>query len=235
MGLFDKKYCSVCDNKIGLLGNRKLADGNLCKDCAKKLSPWFTERKQTSVEEIKQQLSYREENNQKLSSFHPDKVMGDRYKVMIDTASGYFTVTDAKDLLKANPDLVEIKNITGCDVDIDETRRELYRTTSDGKRVSYNPPRYESDYDFTVVIHVNHPYFHEMRMKLNTLPVEVLDTPGLFSNTSQYMHYKDMAEDIKNTLMQYVKQSTDTVWICLHCGSPGNTGKFCISCGAART
>ena len=36
MGLFDKKYCDICGEKIGLLGNRKLEDGNLCKDCAKK-------------------------------------------------------------------------------------------------------------------------------------------------------------------------------------------------------
>ena len=41
MGLFDKKVCDICGEKIGLLGNRKLDDGNLCKDCAKKLSPWF--------------------------------------------------------------------------------------------------------------------------------------------------------------------------------------------------
>ena len=41
MGLFDKKICDICGEKIGLLGNRKLDDGNLCKNCAKKLSPWF--------------------------------------------------------------------------------------------------------------------------------------------------------------------------------------------------
>lgn len=35
MGLFDKKFCDICGEKIGLLGNRKLEDGNLCKDCAK--------------------------------------------------------------------------------------------------------------------------------------------------------------------------------------------------------
>ena len=37
MGLFDRKYCSVCGEKIGLLGNRKLEDGNLCKSCAGKV------------------------------------------------------------------------------------------------------------------------------------------------------------------------------------------------------
>ena len=32
MGLFDKKYCDICGEKIGLLGNRKLENGNLCKN-----------------------------------------------------------------------------------------------------------------------------------------------------------------------------------------------------------
>ena len=43
--LFEKKECSVCGGEIGLLGNRKLEDGNLCKDCAAKLSPWFSDRR----------------------------------------------------------------------------------------------------------------------------------------------------------------------------------------------
>ncbi|URW86485.1 DUF4428 domain-containing protein [Blautia wexlerae] len=60
MGLFDKKICDICGEKIGLLGNRKLDDGNLCKDCAKKLSPWFEERRHSTVEDIKRQLEYRE-------------------------------------------------------------------------------------------------------------------------------------------------------------------------------
>ena len=36
MGLFDKKFCDVCGEKIGMLGNRKLEDGNhlqgLCEE-----------------------------------------------------------------------------------------------------------------------------------------------------------------------------------------------------------
>ena len=36
MGLFDKKYCDVCGEKIGLLGNKKLEDG---KDIFKELKP----------------------------------------------------------------------------------------------------------------------------------------------------------------------------------------------------
>lgn len=56
MGLFDKKNCDICGEKIGLLGNRKLDDGNLCKNCASKLSPWFEERRHSTVEDIKRQL-----------------------------------------------------------------------------------------------------------------------------------------------------------------------------------
>ena len=62
MGLFDafkKKECSICGGEIGLLGNRKLEDGNMCKNCAAKLSPWFSERRSSTVEEIKAQLDYR--------------------------------------------------------------------------------------------------------------------------------------------------------------------------------
>lgn len=49
MGLFDKKYCDICGDKIGILGNRKLEDGNMCKECARKMSPWLTGRKGYSL------------------------------------------------------------------------------------------------------------------------------------------------------------------------------------------
>ena len=35
--LFEKKECAICGGEIGLLGNRKLEDGNMCKACAAKL------------------------------------------------------------------------------------------------------------------------------------------------------------------------------------------------------
>jgi hypothetical protein len=62
MGIFDKKFCDLCGEKIGLLGNRKLEDGNMCGNCAKKLSPFTTDRRRTSVADIKQHLAYREAN-----------------------------------------------------------------------------------------------------------------------------------------------------------------------------
>ena len=167
MGLFDKKYCDICGEKIGLLGNRKLEDGNLCKDCAKKLSPWFSDRRRSTVEDIKGQLAYREENREKAAQFRTTRSFGEDWKVLLDEEHRWFTVTRARDLAEANPDILDFDAITGCRMDIDESRTELTREDADGKDVSYVPPRYEYSYDFDVIISVRHPYFDEMRFRLN--------------------------------------------------------------------
>lgn len=171
MGLFDKKYCDICDEKIGLLGNRKLEDGNLCKDCAKKLSPWFSDRRRSTVEDIKGQLAYREENREKAAQFRTTRSFGEDWKVLLDEDDRWFTVTRARDLAEANPDILDFDAITGCRMDIDESRTELMREDADGKDVSYVPPRYEYSYDFFLVISVRHPYFDEMRFSLNSSSV----------------------------------------------------------------
>lgn len=171
MGLFDKKYCDICGEKIGLLGNRKLEDGNLCKDCAKKLSPWFSDRRRSTVEDIKGQLSYREENREKAAQFRTTRSFGEDWKVLLDEDHRWFTVTRARDLAEANPDILDFDAITGCRMDIDESRTELTREDTDGKDVSYVPPRYEYSYDFFLVISVRHPYFDEMRFSLNSSSV----------------------------------------------------------------
>lgn len=167
MGLFDKKYCDICGEKIGLLGNRKLEDGNLCKDCAKKLSPWFSDRRRSTVADIKEQLAYREENREKAAQFRTTRSFGEDRKVLLDEDDRWFTVTRARDLAEANPDILDFDAITGCRMDIDESRTELTREDADGKDVSYVPPRYEYSYDFDVIISVRHPYFDEMRFRLN--------------------------------------------------------------------
>ena len=74
--LFEKKECSICGGEIGLLGNRKLEDGNMCKDCAAKLSPWFSDRRNSTVQEITEQLQYREQNQEELRSFRAARSKG---------------------------------------------------------------------------------------------------------------------------------------------------------------
>lgn len=173
MGLLDKKYCDICGEKIGLLGNRKLEDGNLCKDCAKQLSPWFSDRRRSTVEDIKRQLAYREENRGRASQFRTTRSYGEDCKVLLDEEHRWFTVTRARDLADANPDILDYTALTGCRVDIDESRTEQKREGPDGKEVSYNPPRYEYSYDFEVIISVNNPYFDEMKFRLNNSSVYI--------------------------------------------------------------
>lgn len=70
--LFEKKECAICGGEIGLLGNRKLEDGNMCKACAAKLSPWFDERRHSTVAQIEEQLEYREANKENVAVNRPD-------------------------------------------------------------------------------------------------------------------------------------------------------------------
>ena len=173
MGLFDKKFCDICSSKIGLLGNRKLEDGNLCKDCAAKLSPWFSDRRKSTVAEIREQLAYREQNRMAVAQFNITRSIGRSTKVLLDENARCFMVTSSRDLAQANPDVIDFSQVTGCDLDVKEHRRELRHADRDGRQVSYIPPRYEYSYDFYMIISVNHPYFDEIRFKLNTSTVNV--------------------------------------------------------------
>ena len=169
--LFEKKNCDICGGEIGLLGNRKLEDGNCCKECAKKLSPWFAERRHSTVAEIRQQLADREANRERVAAFHRTRTYGKTMMVYMDEDAGKFMVTDARDLEKANPDVLDFSQVTACDLDIREAKNEVYRQVRDeeGKlqNESYSPRRYRYSYDFRMKIGVNHPYIEEMDFSLS--------------------------------------------------------------------
>ena len=71
--MFEKKICGICGGEIGLLGNRKLEDGNMCKNCAAKLSPFFSDRRSSTLEQIREQLAYREDQHKRIFSFFPHR------------------------------------------------------------------------------------------------------------------------------------------------------------------
>ena len=171
--IFEKKYCDVCGNEIKILGNRKLEDGNLCKDCAEKLSPWFDERRHSTVEQIKAQLAYREENRPKAAAFNTTRSYGRcPSKLLIDEGNGTFMITSAADFAKSNPDVLELTQITSTYLDVQEHKSEQKKKDAEGKMVSYNPPRYEYSYDFYMKFSVNHPYIDDMRFRLNPSAVK---------------------------------------------------------------
>ncbi|HHU53118.1 MAG TPA: DUF4428 domain-containing protein [Clostridiaceae bacterium] len=170
--LFKSKNCDVCGEKIKLLGNRKLEDGNICSKCAKKLSPFFSERRKSTLLEIKEQLQYRAENEQDLNNFTPTRIFGNNTKIMIDEKSRKFIVTSRKNWQEYNPDLISLDQITYCNLKVDEDKREIYREDKEGKRVSYEPRRYEYKYAFWIEIGIQSPWFDEIRFELSTIRPE---------------------------------------------------------------
>ena len=233
MGLFDKKYCSICGEKIGLLGNRKLEDGNLCKNCAAKLSHWFSERRSSTVEQIRQQLEYREANKEKVAAFHTTRTLGDKYKVLLDEDARKFIVTSSNSLQNANPDVLDFADVTGCTSRVNESKTEIMREMPDGKKESYIPKRYKYDYDFYVTVNVNNPYFNEMEFQINDRLVDDKDSP-------EYSSYQEMCTEIRDVLMQVrqdVRNSSapKKPVVCPHCGAtttPTANGT-CEFCGGA--
>ena len=195
MGLFDKKFCDICGEKIGLLGNKKLEDGNMCKDCAKKLSPFFSDRRSSTIDEIKQQLAYREQNKSALAAFRPNLTFGDSKKIYVDTVNGNFVVStySPNNWKEENPDVMALSSIMSCNLKIDEDKDEIYTQGKDGQRVSYNPPRYEFYYNFILEFAVNNPYFDDFRVQLNTFRIEGM-------GTMEYNKYQQMAMEVINTL-----------------------------------
>ena len=171
MGLFEKKYCDICGNKIGLLGKRKLSDGLLCKDCAGKLSPWFSDRRHTNLAEIREQLAYREANKESVQRFAISRSIGDYTKLLIDDMAKKFTVASGSSPLSGNPDILDFSQAVSCNLRIDPFRTEKKQTV-DGKQVSYQPPRYEYSYTMYATIRVaGNPYFDEMKINIGNGPI----------------------------------------------------------------
>ena len=178
--IFEKKECSICGGEIGLLGNRKLEDGNCCKNCVQKLSPWFDDRRHSTVDQIKQQLAYREENRAALATFRPTVSFGERYTLRVELVNGVptrFVIERNNSYMEENADLISFRDVTSFNIDVHESEEELMRRNSQGEEVSYVPPRYQYSYDFYAEIHINHPYFGEISFQLNRNSVD-LETIG---------------------------------------------------------
>lgn len=222
MGLFDKKYCDICGEKIGLLGNKKLKDGNMCKKCQSKLSPFFRERRESTVSEIKEQLEYREANKNALSAFHVTSTFGDDFKIYIDEADKKFVVTRAaiNKFSEVNPDIIDFSQVVSFDVSIDEDEKEVKYNDAEGNYKSFLPQRFAYSYDFEVKIMVNHPYFNEITFNLNSSSVDneaetSVDLDGIAPEQYKVagfgLNQTSNKEEVKNSeeYRKYIKQTEE--------------------------
>ena len=225
MGLFDvfkKKDCEICGKEVGLLGYKKLEDGEICKDCVKLLSPWFDDRRHSTVEQIKRQIAAREENRCELQAWSHDLCFGEWQKIYIRMENGVpasFVVSSDSDYKDANADIVSFADVSSCDVDIRESHTELMQTNANGERVSYSPPRFEYDYDFYIKLGITGiEYIDDIRFRINrsTLHLETTQRHAgrglLFSQAFDPMHYPEYRE---------YKAVCDTIAEIISCGQRG--------------
>ena len=225
MGLFDvfkKKDCEICGKEVGLLGYKKLEDGEICKDCVKLLSPWFDDRRHSTVEQIKRQIAAREENRCELQAWSHDLCFGEWQKIYIRMENGVpesFVVSSDSNYKDANADIIHFADVSSCDVDIRESHTELMQTNANGERVSYSPPRFEYDYDFYIKLGITGiEYIDDIRFRINrsTLHLETTQRHAgrglLFSQAFDPMHYPEYRE---------YKAVCDTIAEIISCGQRG--------------
>lgn len=214
MGLFDvfkKKDCEICGKEVGMFGYKKLEDGEICKDCVKLLSPWFNDRRHSTVEQIKAQLEAREHNKLALETWQYSIALGDYYTMYVKTKADVpisFVVSNTANFRENNADILAFLWVTSCTPDIRESRNELKQTNAQGEKVSFNPPRYEYRYDFYIKLDIQGcPYIDDMRFRINSSTVEletVMPKATLFGAAQsfdpmlypEYRKYQTMLDEI---------------------------------------
>ena len=173
-GLFEKKYCDFCGEKLGVFGSTTLAEGgHICKSCASQLSPWWSIGKSTSVTDVHEHLMYRKENQQKVADFTVTRSIGDRYKVLFDDDAKKIIITSASDYSKTNPDVFDFADVSAASWEINESKTEITTKDQDGKTKSYDPKRYTYRYDFYITVYVKNPYFGTIKFKVNSSYVSI--------------------------------------------------------------
>jgi hypothetical protein len=195
MGLFGKKVCDACGEKLGFGGNRKLEDGSICKACASRLSPFTSEESKITVAEVKAHLAYREANKGQVAAFNATRTLGDKTKVLLDDGAGKFIVTTSDNWKAENPDVIPFSQVTECKIDIRESRKEIMSEDFDGNPVSYNPPKFDLDYAFWVKLQIKSPYFNEIEFKLNSNRIEKRES-------AEYSEFDRTVTEIKQALTQ---------------------------------
>lgn len=194
MGLFDTKYCSICGNKVGLLGGTKLDDGYLCKDCTAKLSPYFSRRHQT-VDTIRKHLAYREANAKALSSLQISGNYGDSQKIWIDSANRRFVIARTSDFARTNPDIFSFNDVITIEKVLKEEQEEQKTKDAQGNEISYNPPRFEYSTSYHVHMSVrNADIADDIRIELYREK-----TSGTYHD-DEFFRYNELTNEAINTI-----------------------------------
>ncbi len=113
MGLFEKKFCSICGDKVNMLTQQKLSDGYLCSDCKHKLGSFTSGWKQRNVDDVKAHLELREQNKQKYQQFNCSATAGGRNNsIQVDFNNRWFIFAiNNRDYKSGNPQIFEFSQL----------------------------------------------------------------------------------------------------------------------------
>ena len=111
MGLFEKKYCDLCGDKVNALTRQKLSDGYLCSDCKHKLSSLSSVWKNRTLDDVKAHLEQREQNRQKYSAFVQSASAGTNEKLVVDFNNRKFYFTIGRDFKNSNPEIFDFSQL----------------------------------------------------------------------------------------------------------------------------
>ena len=116
------------------------------------------------IDEIRQQLAYRESNQAQLEGFRPTKTFNEGMVIYLDDVSRRFVITRSSDYKKGNPDLIDCAKVLSAEYTVNEDRDEIYE--DEKERKSYDPPKYKYEYTFNMKLTVDHPYFDTIRFEV---------------------------------------------------------------------
>ena len=196
MARLDRQYCDICSSVLPSFGYMRLADGSMCMDCNKKISPFLKGIKDLSVEDMKRHLKYRQDNMKKLDEFKSAISFGYDKKIYIDPYMAAFVITPNRleEIAVDNPDVISLHDVIETDTLIKEYKKEQFGKDEEGRRIRYFPPRINYYYDFITTIRLRSEWFDEVSLSLNGKTVEGRDS-------IMYRRCNSMAKQLKDTLM----------------------------------
>ena len=160
--LFGKRDCEICGGDMGLLGNYKLADGDLCKKCAENISPIMRVTKDYTVAQIKEHLAYREENAKLLEEFNPTEEYGTGAKLFFDFEMKRFAYARFGDWKDENADIIPFEQVTEVEIEIEDDEIEVENESEDENA----EPVTVDVSSFTAYIKIDSPWFSEIEIEL---------------------------------------------------------------------
>ena len=202
MGLFDRKYCDLCGEKIGLLGGVEFGGLSLCSDCGDRLSPWLDPEEEWDAGTLQEYLDWKEENRGLSEDFQVTREIGEDVYVYLDEDAGLFAVTE--DVDPENAEIFRMEDILECSVETEEDCQEEFDVDEEGNDVSYDPPHLCYSYIFHMQIQLDHPWIREINFQLNNEALEVYSEDCMDEETGlydpeldeSYLEYQEMADEI---------------------------------------